>query len=102
MTSQVEKEIVEITPIPPDTVDSVRAEIEGDIKRLLEKEGKDNLLTDKKLSVKVEKPFPSAEVVHIAFTLLSGVALETFKTVILPWLKNKYETRQQASTKNQK
>jgi hypothetical protein len=38
-----------------------------------------------------------SEVIRVTLTLLSGVALETFKQVILPWLKRKYEVRQQKS-----
>lgn len=63
------------------------------------KSGKSELLTNNEISVSVEETFPTAEAVHVLFTLGGGVALEVFKQVILPWLKEKYETRFKSGNK---
>ena len=87
------REVIELVPIPPDTVESVQAEVESAITEALKKNGKESLLNDGDISVDVEETFPTADAVHVAFTLLSGIALETFKQIILPWLKTRYEVR---------
>lgn len=99
MSDQTLQEIVELRPIPPDTVESVQTEAESYILEGLERHGKGELV-NKEIKFEVEETFPTAEVVHVAFTLGAGVALEVFKQVILPWLKKKYETRQKSSARS--
>lgn len=96
MPQKVTRQVVELTikPIPPDTIASVKAELLPYIRSILKEQGKDNLLTDGEIVIEVEKTFPTDEIVVIGLTLLSQVALETFKTLILPKLKKRFETRQ--------
>lgn len=92
------REVLELAPIPPHTVESLHAEIQSNIEEMLRENGKEDLLTSGQISVDVAENIPmDAEVIHVTLTLLSGVALETFRQVILPWLKRKYEVRQEKS-----
>lgn len=92
------REVLELAPIPPHSVESLQAEIQSDIEEMLRENGKEDLLKSGQISVDVAENMPlDSEVIRVTLTLLSGVALETFKQVILPWLKRKYEVRQQKS-----
>jgi hypothetical protein len=101
MSDEVNHEVVELVPIPPKTVESVQREVEKYIEDGLREQGKLELLTEQKISISVEETFRTAEAVHLLFTLTGGIALETFRQVILPWLKKKYETRLKPSDEKQ-
>ncbi len=89
------KEVLEIAPIPPKSVAALKAEIQSNIEELLRENGKEELSKSGQISVDVAETMPiDAEVIHVTLTLASGVALEIFKQLILPWLKKKYEVRQ--------
>jgi len=97
------KEVLEVVPIPPKTVASVKAEIQSHIEELIRENGQGDLLESGQISVDVAETMPiNAEVLHVTLTLASGVALEVFKQVILPWLKRKYEVRQQKADDEEK
>src|SRR6266853_1123968 len=97
------KEVLEIAPIPPKSVTALQSEIQSNIEELLRENGKEDLLKSGQISVDVAENMPiDAEVIHVTLTLLSGVALEAFKQVILPWLKRKYEVRQEKSDDEEK
>ena len=82
-----------IVPIPPDTLDSVKAELEQRIEATLREAGQESLLAEGQIQIEVERPFPTDQVIVIGVTLLSGVALETFKSVVLPHLKKWVEVK---------
>jgi hypothetical protein len=42
---------------------------------------------------------PEYEVIIIGFTLLSGIALETYKAIVLPALKKRFRIRQKRRQK---
>jgi len=99
MAEDVTHAVVELIPIPPDTVQSIQREVENYIKEGLAESGKSELLKNNEISLSVEETFPTAEAVHVLFTIGGGVALEVFKQVVLPWLKAKYETRFKSENK---
>ena len=96
-----EAEYIELTiePIPPDTVSSVKAEILPTIENALREAGKEQLLDKEQIQAEVEQTFPTDAVIVVGFTLLSGLALETYKEIVLPALKKRFKTRQKRRRK---
>jgi hypothetical protein len=97
MSEDFTTEVVELVPIPPMTVETVQREVEKYIEQGLRESGKSELLKDGKISVAVEDTFPTAEAVQVFITIAGPIATETFRQVILPWLKKKFETRAKGS-----
>ncbi len=85
-------EYIELTiePIPPDTVSSAKAELSSLIEEALREAGQQQLLDDGELKVEIEKTFPTDQAIVIGLTLLSGMAFETYKKIVLPRLKKKF------------
>ena len=96
-----EPEYIELSiqPIPPDTVSSVRAELLPVIEDALRQAGQEQLLKEGQIQIEVERTFPTDEVIVIGFTLLSGIALETYKEIILPALKKRFRASQKRRRK---
>ena len=97
-----EAEYIEVIvePIPPDTLSSIRADILPVIEAALREAGQEQLLAEGQMQIEVEQTFPTDEVIVVGFTLLSGIALETYKVVVLPALKKRFKAwqkRRQAS-----
>jgi len=94
-------EVLELTiiPIPPDTVTTVKAELLPYIEETLEEQGQESLLAEGQIQIEIERTFPTDQVVTVAVTLLSSIALETFKEVVLPRLKKRFETKQKRRRK---
>jgi hypothetical protein len=82
-----------IVPIPPDTVASVKAELEQKVEAALREAGRESLLADGQIQIEIEQTFPTDQVIIVGVTLLSGVALETIKEVALPYLKKWVEVK---------
>jgi|GEM_PF-1769126 len=82
-----------IVPIPPDTLASVKAELEQRIEAALSKAGHESLLTEGQIQIEIEQTFPTNQVIVVGVTLLSGMALETFKAIALPHLKKWVEVK---------
>jgi len=91
-----EAEYIELTiePIPPDTLSSIRADILPVIEAALREAGQEQLLTDGQIQVEVEQTFPTDEIIIVGFTLLSGIALETYNAIVLPALKKRFKAWQ--------
>jgi hypothetical protein len=85
---------LEISPIPPDTTSSVRASFHELVSQAMAEAGQESLLEDGKLSVAVEQPFPGSE---ILVAIITGIAVETFKEVVLPKLKRRLDIRERRS-----
>lgn len=85
---------LELVPVPPDTVASVKEDITPLIASILRDGGHEQLLSDGQMQVQVEQTFPTDEIIKIGVTLLSSLAIEVFKSLILPKLKSKLEVRQ--------
>ena len=99
-----EGEYIEVTiePIPPDTISSAKAEILPTIETALRGAGQEGLLTDGQIQVEVEQTFPTDEVIIVGFTLLSGIALETYKEIVLPVLKKRFRAWQKRRRKRRR
>ena len=61
--------------------------------------GRADLLSDEHIQIQVEKTFPTDAAIMVGLTLLSGIALETYKKVILPVLKQRFEVRWRSRNK---
>lgn len=83
-----------IEPIPPDTISSAKAEILPAIKDALQEAGQEQLLDEEQIKIEVEQTFPTDEVIVVGFMLLSGMALATYKEIILPELKRRFKAWQ--------
>lgn len=96
VSSSQEVEYIELSiePIPPDTVSSVKTQILPTIESALRQVGKEQLLAEEQIQVEVEQTFPTDAVIIVGFTLLSGVALETYKEIVLPELKKHFKAWQ--------
>jgi hypothetical protein len=86
---------LELIPIPPDTVASVKQELIPLIEAALHEAGKDELFANTHIQIQVEKTFPTDMAIMVGLTFLSGIALETYKEIILPALKKRFEVKQQ-------
>jgi len=93
---------VELTPIPPDTVSSVKEELIPLIEATLREAGKEDLLSPEYIQIEVEKTFPTDAAIIVILTLLTSMALETYKELILPAWKRRYEVKQRLKDKNKK
>jgi hypothetical protein len=101
---ETEPEYIELTiqPIPPDTISSVKADLLPTIEAALREAGQEQLLTEGQMQVEVEQTFPTDEVVVVGFALLSGIALETYKEIILPTLKKRFRAWQKRRRKSKR
>ena len=99
-----EAEHIELTvrPIPPDTVSSAKAEILSIVQEALRESGQEQLLVSGDLQVEVEKTIPTELAVPVltaVLTLATGVALETYKAIILPRLKKRFQVEEKRRRK---
>lgn len=99
MSEVVEVIELEIRPIPPDTVSSVRGELVPLIERTLRDAGRESLLVDGEIRIDIGRPLSVDTVIVIGLTFLSQVALETYKKLLLPVLKERVEVRRKARRK---
>jgi hypothetical protein len=84
-----------VAPIPPDTLATVRAELEQEIVVALRETGHEDLLASGQIQVEIEQAFPTDAAIIVGLTLLSGMALEVFKATVIPRLKKRFEVKQQ-------
>ena len=89
-------------PIPPDTIASGKEEIQSLIEAALRNAGKGDFLTNGQIEFEVEKTFPVDQSIIVGLTLLSGIALETYKAIILPELKRRFKVNQKLKRKKAK
>ena len=102
MAESLESIELELEPIPPDTIASSKAELMSIIRKILQEVGKDDLLSNDQMKIQLEKTFPTDAVIVVGFTFLSGVALETYKVLVLPALKKRFAVRERAKSKQKK
>ena len=91
-----------IEPIPPDTLSSVKADVVPAIEAALREAEREQLLTEGQMQVEVEQTFPTDEVIVVGFTLLSEIALETYKAIVLPVLKKRFRAWQKRRRKSRR
>jgi hypothetical protein len=90
MSDSIEAFELTLSPVPPDTLSTVRQELMPLIESALADAGRRALLSDGEIRVEMEETFPVGEVVVVLVTLGSGIALETYKQVVLPLLRRRY------------
>ncbi len=90
---------LELTPIPPDTIASGKAEVLAIIEASLRTHGQAQLLADDQIRVAVEKTFPTDAVLIVGLTFVSQLAIETYKAIILPALRKRFQVRQRTKHK---
>lgn len=93
---------LELTPIPPDTIASAKEELMPLIETALREAGRADLLSDEHIQIEIEKTFPTDAAIIVGLTLLSGIALETYKVLILRVLQERFEVRQRSRSKKRK
>ena len=98
---ETEAEYIELSirPIPPDTVSSVKAEILPIVEAALRETGQEHLLTTGEFQIEVEKTFPTDPAIVVGLTFLSQIAVETYKAIILPRLKNRFQVKEKRRRK---
>ena len=99
MADPVETIELEISPISPDTIDSCKAEILPYIETRLREAGRDNMLSEEHMNIEMEKTFPTDAAIKIVITLLSGMALETYKSIIIPAMKKRFNIKEKPKQK---
>jgi hypothetical protein len=92
-------EYIELTiePIPPDTVSFARGEIRSIIQAALSEACREELSSE--FQVEVAQTFPTDAAVSILLTLLSQIAVETYKELVLPRLKKRFRVRAKSQRK---
>ena len=95
-------EVVELIlePIPPDTVETIRAELVLRVRKALQAAGREHLLDDGQIQIRIEETVPvdwysiSLLAIGAAFTLATKLAVETYKAIVLPELKKWVKAKQ--------
>ena len=92
----METRTIELSPVSPETLSNVRADAISVIETALEEANKQSLQASGEIQItKVDHfPDPTIQIVIIIIQLASGIALETYKTVILPKLKERFEVKE--------
>lgn len=84
---------LELRPIPPDTVASVKQEVVPLIEQALRSHGPAQLLPQPQVLVELQRTFPTNEAIVVGLTFLAGVGLETYK-FILDVLRERFEVQE--------
>jgi hypothetical protein len=93
MNDAVEVIELELRPIPPDTVASVKQDVVPLIEAALRNAGASQLLSQQHVLVEVQRTFPTNEAIVVGLTFLAGVGLETYK-FILDVLRERFEVQE--------
>ncbi len=81
---------LEITSVPPDTAASVRKDVLELIAKALSEESGGRSIAPDDILVETRKPFPTDPLVVVIVSFVTQLALEFFKTVVLPKLKARF------------
>ena len=100
--SRQDAEVIELIlePIPPDTVETIRAELVLRVRKALQDAGRERLLDNGQIQVRIEKTVPvdwypiSLLAISAVFTLATKLAVETYKAIVLPELKKWLKAKQ--------
>ena len=90
---------LKISPVSPETVSSVKEDVRPMIELALREAGYENLLAEGQIRVNVEQTFPTDAAMMVAVTLLSKVAYDVFKEVILPKLRSRFVVEERPKSK---
>jgi len=92
-----------VAPIPPDTVATVKAEIEPFIQQILEEADQARLWDEGEIQVEVEKTLSLEEqLVVVGVQLVSTLAVKAFESLVLPKVKERFEVKKRKSKKKGK
>ncbi len=99
--SETDQEIIELLlePIPPDTADTIKAELVPLVQEALREAGREHLLVDGEIRIEIEKTFPVdwVELSRIAtkavFALATGIAVASYKEFVIPAIKKRFKVR---------
>jgi len=108
--SETDQEIIELLlePIPPDTVDTIKAELVPLVQEALREAGREHLLVDGEIRIKIEKTFPIdwVELSRIAtvamFALATDIAVESYKAFVVPAIKKRFKIRAEKRRKKER
>lgn len=84
---------IQLTPFPPDNASSIRAELIPLVETALAQRGHTGLLENGQIRIDVEETFPTAEVIDAVIMFGSAAALEVFKEIVLPILRQRFGVR---------
>jgi hypothetical protein len=98
---ETDQEIIELLlePIPPDTVNTIKAELVPVIQEALREAGREQLLVDGQIRVEIEKTFPidwvefSKIATTAVFRLATGIAVVSFEAFAIPALKKRFKVK---------
>jgi hypothetical protein len=94
---------LEVAPIPPDTVATVREELLPLIEVTLRKAGQEKLLEQGELKVEIEPALTvEEEAVIVVLTFLSLMALETYKAILEFEIKKYFAVKKHRRTKRRR
>lgn len=79
-----------VEPVPPDTLDDVKAALEPLVRASLLASGQAHLLDEGHILIDLERAFPTDAAVTALFYLAGGMALKTFEATLLPEIQRKY------------
>lgn len=108
--SETDQEIIELLlePIPPDTVETIKAELVPLVQEALREAGREHLLVDGEIRIEFEKTIPidwpelSKIAVKAIFALTTGIGVETYKAVVIPKLKKRFKVKTQKRSRKKR
>jgi hypothetical protein len=95
MPDDVQSVRLELTPLPPYTIDEGKQEVEALIAEALREAGQENLLQQQQIQVTKEQTFPTDVVIIVVIKLGAAVAYATYTQIILPKLREYFKVREQ-------
>lgn len=102
MSDPVEVIELELIPIPPDTVASIKEELMPLIEATLREAGQAHLFSDEHIQIEVEQTAPiDNQTLFVVLTFLSAAALETYK-LILKRIDERWPVKKKSSPKKKK
>jgi hypothetical protein len=91
---------LEVAPIPPDTVATVREELLPLIEATLREAGQEKLLEQGELKVEIEPALTvEEEAIIVVITFLSLMSLETYKAILEVWIKKHFYVKKRRRSK---
>ena len=108
--SETDQEIIELLlePIPPDTLDTIKAELVPLVQEALREAGREQLLVDGEIRIEIEKTFPIdwvefSKIATVAvFRLATGIAVACFKEFGIPAIKRRFKVRAEKHREKQR
>jgi hypothetical protein len=98
---ETNQEIIELLlePIPPDTADTIKAELVSVVQEALREAGREHLLVNSEIRIEIEKTFPIdwvalSKIATVAvFALATDIAVENYKAFVIPAIKKRFKVK---------